>query len=223
LRRPSAFGRSVSTIANVTITQDANASSMNKDGVTIESVTIDSLNPNTMVKLTTADLPPGITVPPGFTLPQNVIGTMLGVTVLTNIGTFSGTVGLYGTNGPEALVAVQNIDVDGFTVNAGAAILSLGSQDLGSIDSSFTPAFTAAPCFAGGTRIATAEGQVAVQELRAGTLVMLADGSTAPVAWIGKRRGAGGGVAGVRGGACVRHGAPGAKLGNQINMAEASA
>jgi ELWxxDGT repeat protein len=46
----------------------------------------------------------------------------------------------------------------------------------------------AAPCFASGTRIATPRGAVTVEALRVGEAVMLADGGTAPVVWLGHRR-----------------------------------
>ncbi len=185
-----AFDTAVSppTIADVTITQDAAASSVSQDGLFIQSVTIDSVTPNSVVTLTTADLPPGITVPSGFTLPQNVEGTTLGVSVVTNDGIFTGTAGLYGIDGSLALVAVQNVDVDGLDVNAGAAILSLGTQATGVVSENFTPDFSAAPCFAGGTRIRTPDGDVAVEALRTGDLVSLAGGDAAPVVWLGHRR-----------------------------------
>jgi len=174
------------TISDVDITQDAAASSVSSDGLFIQSVTIDSVTPDSVVTLTTDDLPPGVTVPSGFTLPQNVQGTTLGVTVVTNEGTFDGTAGLYGENGPLALVAVQSIDVFGFTVNAGAAILSLGEQTTGDgLSDNFTPAFTAAPFFAAGTLIRTPGGDVPVEALRAGDLALL-----------GRRRRDAGGMAG---------------------------
>ncbi|MDA8248129.1 MAG: Hint domain-containing protein [Rhodospirillales bacterium] len=44
------------------------------------------------------------------------------------------------------------------------------------------------PCFAAGTRIATPGGAVAVERLRVGESVCLAEGGTAPVVWLGHRR-----------------------------------
>jgi hypothetical protein len=53
------------------------------------------------------------------------------------------------------------------------------------------------PCFARGTRIATPEGPVAVEDLRIGDRVVTIDGQAAPVLWIGQRQ--------VE---CARHPAP---------------
>ncbi|GAN78177.1 Hint domain-containing protein [Acidisphaera rubrifaciens] len=43
-------------------------------------------------------------------------------------------------------------------------------------------------CFVTGTRIATARGAVAVEALRAGDMIVLADGGTLPVRWVGRRQ-----------------------------------
>jgi hypothetical protein len=45
-----------------------------------------------------------------------------------------------------------------------------------------------APCFAAGTHIATLDGDVKVENLRAGDTALLADGRTAEIVWIGHRR-----------------------------------
>jgi hypothetical protein len=44
------------------------------------------------------------------------------------------------------------------------------------------------PCFCAGTLIATPEGEVAVETLKAGDLVLTADGRALPVRWIGMSR-----------------------------------
>jgi hypothetical protein len=44
------------------------------------------------------------------------------------------------------------------------------------------------PCYAAGTRIATARGPVAVEHLRIEDRVILADGDRAPIVWLGHRR-----------------------------------
>ncbi|MCX7380144.1 MAG: Hint domain-containing protein [Alphaproteobacteria bacterium] len=46
---------------------------------------------------------------------------------------------------------------------------------------------TEIPCFAAGTRLATAEGEVPVEQLREGDLLRTAGGALAPVRWIGRR------------------------------------
>lgn len=46
----------------------------------------------------------------------------------------------------------------------------------------------AAPCFADGTRIRTMRGEVEVGALAIGDVAVLADGTTAPIVWIGHRR-----------------------------------
>jgi hypothetical protein len=57
------------------------------------------------------------------------------------------------------------------------AVASLAEADL-----------AATPCFAAGTRIATPKGATRVQDLRVGDLVLLDDGGTASVMWLGHRR-----------------------------------
>jgi hypothetical protein len=46
----------------------------------------------------------------------------------------------------------------------------------------------AAECYARGTRLATARGEVAIETLRIGDEIVLAEGGVAPVRWIGWRR-----------------------------------
>jgi hypothetical protein len=45
----------------------------------------------------------------------------------------------------------------------------------------------AVPCFAAGTRLLTANGKVAVEELKVGDLVQAENGSLSPIIWIGSR------------------------------------
>jgi autotransporter passenger strand-loop-strand repeat protein len=61
--------------------------------------------------------------------------------------------------------------------------LVLGSDSLGGVELTY-----AAPCFAAGTRILTARGEVAVEALSEGDLVITLDGEALPVIWVGHRR-----------------------------------
>jgi len=68
------------------------------------------------------------------------------------------------------------------TVRLPIAPLVPGSGSIASNNLTEIPA-----CFANGTRVATTRGQVAVEGLRIGDTVLLADGSAAPVVWLGHR------------------------------------
>ncbi|MBN9508510.1 MAG: Hint domain-containing protein [Alphaproteobacteria bacterium] len=83
-----------------------------------------------------------------------------GVLTLTEGGSTVGTLALAGSYG-----------ADGFRVQN-----SVGTTEV------------TVPCFAAGTRIATATGEVPVERLRAGDVVRLADGGRAVVRWVGHRR-----------------------------------
>lgn len=80
----------------------------------------------------------------------------------------------------EGLIANLKTAVDGSTVNLGGAIVLPTNYFDGT---PYVP-----PCFVRGTRIATSRGEVAVEDLAEGDLVLLARGGTAPVKWIGHRR-----------------------------------
>jgi hypothetical protein len=176
------------TITQIQITKDILGSSQSFQGATLESVTITSVTPNSIVQLTTDDLPPGITVPSGFTLPQNDTGTVIGFDANVSLSgstpfTLAGTAGLIGVDG--SLVLVGDVHVGALT--AGAAVLSLGGQTTGDgLNEVFTPVVSPA-CFASGTHIETPDGEVAVEALREGQHVITASGRSAPVVWLGNR------------------------------------
>ena len=65
---------------------------------------------------------------------------------------------------------------------AGAGALGLSGAADGSL------VVSQAPCYVAGTAVATPGGERRVEDLRAGDLVSLATGGTAPVAWVGHRR-----------------------------------
>ena len=177
------FGSLPPAISSIEITKDAPASTLNIDSVSIQSVTIGAVTTNAVVTLSTADLPPGTTLPPGFSL--DVTGTTFDVSVLTGLGTFQGTAALYGTDGPLALVAVQSITTPFGSINAGAAVLSLGTQTTGGgLTENFTPAFSVV-CYLPGTHILTPAGEVLVETLKPGDLVTTISGAHRPLRWVG--------------------------------------
>jgi collagen type I alpha len=119
---------------------------------------------------------PGTTIEAGLTglsagdileLPgTSVVGVTIGtstLTVVTNIGTYNFDNVAYGTR-PAGYTQSED-EVRG----------------LATID--FTPA-----CFAAGSRILTPEGEIPVEELRPGGMVIAADGNARSIRWVGRRR-----------------------------------
>ena len=81
--------------------------------------------------------------------------------------------------------SVVTLGVDGtsYTLDVtGAGALGLSGAADGSL------VLSQAPCYVAGTCIATPEGERRVEDLRAGDVVTLATGGTAPVVWVGHRR-----------------------------------
>ena len=109
-----------------------------------------------------------------------VFATVYTVSANTSLGQGPFTIDLLGTDDTgNALVADPSIPE--------GIIVSLGAQTFGSgISDTFIPAFTLA-CFAGGTRILTAAGEVVVEALREGDEVVSAFGDCVPVQWLGHR------------------------------------
>jgi len=90
---------------------------------------------------------------------------------------------------------IDLVGIDPGSVNFNAGVLSFtgGSFPLSLSGASGVQAVASADgaavvvCFRAGTRIATARGEVVVEELRIGEPARLRDGSAAPIIWVGRR------------------------------------
>ena len=177
-------------ISNFTITKDILGSAQSFPvppfgTIALQKVTITSVDFNGDFTLTQGELPPG-TIPPEFPLPFTARGVVLGLSVQTNLGTFSAIAGECAEVGSLALMGAIHISAFGQTLDAGGGILSIGPQTTGNVNLVFLPTFAAA-CFAQGTRLRTVRGEVAIETLGIGEHVVSAFGGTAPVVWLGHR------------------------------------
>jgi hypothetical protein len=117
-----------------------------------------------------------------------------------NVSGFSGVVGQFQTGDRISLTDVDNI-VSYDVINGNT--LDLVRRDHSHIDLTFNQDYTKADfkvttshddtvitrvtCFAGGTRLDTQDGQIAVEDLQIGDNVLTASGQLRPVRWIGRR------------------------------------
>ena len=77
--------------------------------------------------------------------------------------------------------------MSGVGLNAGVS-RDISSVDLAMLQDVGLPVTAALVCYVRGTRIATPEGEVAIEHLRVGDHVVTAAGESAPIQWIGHRR-----------------------------------
>jgi hypothetical protein len=76
---------------------------------------------------------------------------------------------------------------DGATLDLGFALRTDPNSNNPFVDGVLTTQQTVNPCFAAGTRILTVQGEVPVEQLVAGDVVITASGAEAPIVWVGRR------------------------------------
>ncbi|WP_299615919.1 Hint domain-containing protein [uncultured Tateyamaria sp.] len=135
----------------------------------------------------------GANVDPGEAISDNTVDTTfsVGEAVFDNAGnlfsdgqgTFVGTLNINGTEYP-----IFSADNSGATINNGEVyVVTPAGFDSDTLPGNlnFAQASHLTECFLTGTRIATPDGEKAVEELAIGDEILTADGTTVPVRWVG--------------------------------------
>lgn len=112
-------------------------------------------------------------------------GAVLGTNVATDVPLTaqSGSQNLYHLTG--SILAGDLMHENGISAGTTEAISQLDIAILRDAGLTFTADLV---CYAGGTRIATPEGERPIEALRVGDPVLLAGGGSAPIVWTGHRR-----------------------------------
>lgn len=175
---------------NETGVLDANVQA---DGVTNGEVTLADLtgtvipgNPNHTIYLISSTSPPG-TLMNGFPSSSPYSANSVALTN-TSTGTVVDAYSIF--NNPSQTLSGGAADGAVTTSTGGAGSLeSLQWDSLGNETSAAqTPNETTIVCFTAGTLIRTPKGDVPVQNLSQGDLVLNADGAALPIRWIGSRK-----------------------------------
>ncbi len=85
--------------------------------------------------------------------------------------------------GGDIVISTENMSAEQGSLPKNTAFTTTGAAPV--IGGTTVP--VEAPCFAAGTRLATPGGAVAVEHLRAGDLVLTADGRAEAIVWVGSR------------------------------------
>lgn len=133
----------------------------------------------------------------GTTLPSPTVLDLFRYTSANTLATSASQSAYFSTNGGVTSLAAFSTSSDLADWASGSAADSFDAYSgtgqrypLSTTDINLLNAIgfsTAANCFAAGTRIATPAGERAVESVRPGDLVRLADGGTAEVLWVGRQ------------------------------------
>ncbi len=125
-----------------------------------------------------------VTIAPGGTLKLEAAAAPSGPIHMAG-GTLDLTGLAYGTGQPLAYDPTSgDLTIGGMTLNVGTGLTLAHFKD--ALDSGTGTLVTEIACYVAGTRVATAQGEAAVETLRPGDALRTAAGRIAPVRWVGR-------------------------------------